>query len=90
MDLGRRLIFINGKLVVNLGEMTGSITPREPVASVHVVDLEFGEYATEFANCRDVEYDGEKLIFLPLDESANPLSYEEQLEYIILTEGGYI
>lgn len=50
MDIGRRIIFekSTGKIILDMGEMSGDILPREDLGELDHIDLPFGQDADKF------------------------------------------
>lgn len=59
MNVGRRIIFEKntGKLVIDLGEMSGEVTPREALSELDYIDLAYGEDADKFFRVKSYHID---------------------------------
>lgn len=43
MELGRRIIYDqDGEIIIDLGEMSGDVSPRKEITELSFIDLEFG------------------------------------------------
>jgi hypothetical protein len=88
LQQGRRLIFINGTLAADLGELEGDILIREPVNEVKVKDIGFGEYNQEFQRALKIEINADDQLVFTL--SADLLTELDQADIDLLVDEGVI
>lgn len=80
IEVGRRIIFdtVTGKIILNTGEMQGSVLPREKiVGGLDFIDLPYGQDSDKFMKAKSyhVDLDTREVIF---DELYSPVETEEE------------
>ncbi|MBI6873731.1 hypothetical protein [Clostridium aciditolerans] len=79
IEIGRRIIYdkLNGKVLVDLGEMQGDVLPKEAIGGLDFIDLPYEQDSDKFSRVKKyhIDVNSKQVVF---DELYEPVLTPEQ------------